>query len=139
MLSCSSGKKGGKKKGQTLNLNEFLGNEGGGAYRPPGSGATATVSVASNWADEMEEEGYEPRKEATVVLPTAPRAALGPGIDDERIPHRPPYTAYIANLPYDVEEEEIVETFEKARLKVSVPAIENLCEISSECFIRLKT
>ena len=35
-------------------MNEFLGNEGGGAYRPPGSGATATVAVASNWADEME-------------------------------------------------------------------------------------
>jgi len=111
-------KKGGQKKGQTLNLNEFLGNEGGGAYRPPGSGATATVAVASNWADEMEDEGYEPRKEALVVLPTAPRAALGPGIDDERIPHRGPFTAYIANLPYDVEEEEIMETFEKAKLKI---------------------
>ena len=67
----------------------------------------------------MEEEGYEPRKAVQVVLPTAPRAALGPGIDDERIPHRGPFTAYIANLPYDVEEEEIMETFEKAKLKVS--------------------
>ena len=105
-------------------MNEFLGNEGGGAYRPPGSGATATVAVASNWADEMEEEGYEPRKEAVVVLPTAPRAALGPGIDDERIPHRGPFTAYIANLPYDVEEEEIMETFEKAKLKVSQNILE---------------
>ena len=74
-----------------------------------------------------------------VVLPTAPRAALGPGVDDERIPHRPPYTAYIANLPYDVEEEEIVETFEKARLKVRMSVVQNFCEISSECFIRLKT
>ena len=59
------GKKGGKKKGQTLNLTEFLGGEGGGAYRPPGSGATATVAVASNWAEEMEDEpGYEaPRQQ----------------------------------------------------------------------------
>ena len=66
----------------------------------------------------MEEEGYEPPRSSTVVLPTAPRAALGPGIDDERIPHRPPFTAYIANLPYDVDESEIRDTFEKARLKV---------------------
>ena len=115
-----SGKKAGKMKGKTLNLNEFLGNEGGGgAYRAPGSGATATVAVSSTWADEMEEEGYEPPKTSTVVLPTAPRAALGPGIDDERIPHRPPYSAYIGNLPYDVDEAEVLETFEKARLKVS--------------------
>jgi len=117
---ASKGKKGkGRGKGQTLNLNEFLGNEGASAaYRPPGSGATATVSVASNWADEMEEEGYEPPRSSTVVLPTAPRAALGPGIEDERIPHRPPFTAYIANLPYDVDESEIRDTFEKARLKI---------------------
>jgi len=115
---ASKGKKGGKKKGQTLNLTEFLGNDGGGTYRAPGASNTATVNVASNWAEEMEEEGYEPPRSSTVVLPTAPRAALGPGIDDERIPHRPPYTAYIANLPYDVDESEIKETFEKARLKI---------------------
>ena len=114
-----SGKKGGKKKGQTLNLTEFLGNESGGAYRAPGASNTATVAVASNWADEMEDEGYEAPRSSTVVLPTAPRAALGPGIDDERIPHRPPYSAYIANLPYDLDEHEVRETFEKARLKVS--------------------
>merc|ERR1712098_840204 len=111
--------KGGKKKGQTLNLTEFLGNDGGATYRAPGAGNTATVNVASNWAEEMEEEGYEPPRSSTVVqLPTAPRAALGPGVEDERIPHRPPYTAYIANLPYDVDESEIKETFEKARLKI---------------------
>ena len=46
-------------------MTEFLGGEGGGAYRPPGSGATATVAVASNWAEEMEDEpGYEaPRQQ----------------------------------------------------------------------------
>ena len=72
----------------------------------------------NNWADEMEDEGFDDRPKQQIVLPTAPRAALGPDIDDERIPKRPPYTAYIANLPYDVDEEQITEVFERAKLKV---------------------
>ena len=48
----------GKKKGQTLNLTEFLGGDGG-AYRAPGSGATTTVAVSSNWAEEMDEAEME--------------------------------------------------------------------------------
>jgi hypothetical protein len=56
MFSCA-GKKG-KKKGQTLNLTEFLGGDGG-AYRAPGSGATTTVAVSSTWADEMDEAEVE--------------------------------------------------------------------------------
>lgn len=117
---ATKGKKGGKKKGQTLNLNEFLGGEGGGSYRPPGAGATATVEVGrgSNWADEMDDEGFDDRPKQQIVLPTAPRAALGPDIDDDRIPRRPPYTAYIANLPYDVDEEQIMEVFERAKLRI---------------------
>jgi len=118
---ATKGKKGGKKKGQTLNLNEFLGGEGGGSYRPPGANATTTVEVGrggNNWADEMEDEGFDDRPKQQIVLPTAPRAALGPDIDDERIPKRPPYTAYIANLPYDVDEEQITEVFERAKLKI---------------------
>ena len=76
------------------------------------------MSVASNWADEMEEETFDARPKQQVVLPTAPRAALGPGIDDERIPHRPPFTAYIANLPYDVDDCEVKEVFERAKLRI---------------------
>merc|ERR1719474_481752 len=105
-----------------LNLNEFLGGDGGGAYRPPGSSATTTVEVGrgagSTWADEMDDEGFEDRPKQQIVLPTAPRAALGPDIDDERIPRRPPYTAYIANLPYDVDEDQIMEVFERAKLRI---------------------
>ena len=76
------------------------------------------MSVASNWADEMEDEYVDAPRKQQVVLPTAPRAALGPGIDDERIPHRPPFTAYIANLPYDVDDIEVKDVFEKAKLRI---------------------
>ena len=37
-----------------------------------------------------------------------------------RIPRRPPFTAYIANLPYDVDEGQVQEVFERARLKVGI-------------------
>merc|ERR1719341_2407649 len=48
----------------------------------------------------------------------APRAALGPGVDDESIPYSPPFSAHLANLPYDVDEDQILEVFEKCKLKV---------------------
>jgi RNA recognition motif-containing protein len=41
-------------------------------------------------------------------------------VDDSRIPWNPPFTAYIANLPYDVDEEQIKDVFIKCKLKVPV-------------------
>lgn len=48
-----------------------------------------------------------------VVLPTAPRAARGPGFEEENIPNSPPYVAYISNLPYDVVDEDLEELFQE--------------------------
>lgn len=47
----------------------------------------------------------------TLVLPTAPRASLGPNISDDRIPKYPPFTAYIANLSYEIEDEDVYKFF----------------------------
>ena len=41
------------------------------------------------------------------ILPTAPRAARGPDVDMNKIPSKPPYTAFLGNLPYDISEEDI--------------------------------
>lgn len=46
-----------------------------------------------------------------LLLPTAPRAARGSDIDESRIPNNAPYTAYIANLPYDIEVEDVSKFF----------------------------
>ena len=48
-----------------------------------------------------------------VVLPTAPRASLGPNISEDRIPRDPPFTAYIANLSYDIDLEDVHKFFER--------------------------
>ena len=52
-----------------------------------------------------------------MFLPTAPRAARGSDIDDAKIPNHPPYTAYIANLPYDIEVEDISKFFHGMTVK----------------------
>ena len=45
------------------------------------------------------------------ALPTAPRAARGPDIDTSKIPEGPPYTAFLGNLSYDVDKDDILEFF----------------------------
>merc|ERR1712038_1575786 len=119
---ASKGMKGRGGKGKTLNLTEFLGPDGGSTYKAPGSAATVAVEIGSSWADQMEEGEamYErDRPSQKIVLPTAPSATFGPDIDDDKIPRRPPFTAYIANLPYDVDEGQVQEVFERARLKIT--------------------
>ncbi|XP_026741627.1 eukaryotic translation initiation factor 4B [Trichoplusia ni] len=80
--------------------------------------AEPTTIPATNWADSVDEEpenaygGYQTRQRAPVVLPSASRAARGGlAVDDESIPRRPPFTAHISNLPYDVDESAITELF----------------------------
>ncbi|CAH1635586.1 unnamed protein product [Spodoptera littoralis] len=79
-----------------------------------------TIPTTHNWADSVDEEpenayggGYhQSRQRAPVVLPSASRAARGGlAVDDESIPRRPPFTAHISNLPYDVDETAIMELF----------------------------
>jgi len=53
------------------------------------------------------------------VLPTAPRAARGPDMSDERIPRDPPFTAYIANLSYDADVEVVRKIFFQRKFQLS--------------------
>ena len=56
-------------------------------------------------------------------LPSAPRAARGADFDPSRVPTRPPYTAFLGNLQYDICEEDIERFFMK--LKVCLVWINN--------------
>ena len=50
-------------------------------------------------------------------LPTAPRASRI--LDEHTIPNNPPYTAFIANLSYDVEERNIFKFFRMFRVRLA--------------------
>lgn len=52
------------------------------------------------------------------MLPTAPRAARGADVDESQIPNCPPYTAYIANLPYDIEVEDVSIFFKGLKVRI---------------------
>jgi translation initiation factor 4B len=58
---------------------------------------------------------FESRKER-VVLPTAPRSARGNEVDEDRVPQHPPFLAYMSNLPYDLEEEDLMIFFDKLKV-----------------------
>ena len=64
-----------------------------------------------------EADDYEaPRASEKIVLPSAPRASLGPNISDDRIPKEPPFTAYLANLSYDINPEDVYDFFGKLKI-----------------------
>ncbi|GBP15008.1 Eukaryotic translation initiation factor 4B [Eumeta japonica] len=81
-----------------------------------------TIPTSQNWADSVDEElesyGYSSHTRAPVVLPSASRAARGGlAVDEESIPKRPPFVAYISNLPYDVDETAITELFDGLKIQ----------------------
>lgn len=55
-----------------------------------------------------------------LLLPTAPRAARGADVDESKIPSSAPYTAYIANLPYDIEVEDVSKFFHGLRVSSAI-------------------
>lgn len=76
-----------------------------------GSGTT-TVAVPAvkrinNWADDVDDDDGMPTQ--LIQLPTAPRASRV--FDDESVPNKPPFIAYLSNLPYDVAQEDVEDFF----------------------------
>ena len=112
---------------------------GGGPAAPQDDGFAAVTAPKSSWADEMDDYDDSPRfssgRSETIVLPTAPRAARGLDIDESRIPNAPPYTAYVANLSYDVDVEEIMEFFGKLKVRLKTYGAWPSLYLSSRLFL----
>jgi len=64
------------------------------------------------------------------ALPTAPRASTQPRVEMSRLPSKPPYTAYMGNLSFEVEDFDILEFFKRRNVKV-------WCNISLCCVLLL--
>ncbi|XP_055852134.1 eukaryotic translation initiation factor 4B [Episyrphus balteatus] len=98
---ASSGKKGKKNKGTVISLQSFLANG------EPQAGITQVAKKVRNYGnDSDDDDGSLPQ---VYQLPTAPRASRI--FDDDSIPHKPPFLAYISNLPFDANEDDIHDFF----------------------------
>ena len=50
------------------------------------------------------------------ALPTAPRSEHVGSYDEEKVPDRPPFTAYVGNLPYNVIDIELEKFFKDSKV-----------------------
>ncbi|XP_050296264.1 eukaryotic translation initiation factor 4B [Anthonomus grandis grandis] len=106
----ASGKKGKKTKGKTIALTEFL-------QDTPGSLPTQPVRKSTtSWADEVDEYDAIDSKSINVVLPTAPKASRDYDDIASKVPKEAPFMAYLSNLPYDVDEEDITDFFRNLKI-----------------------
>lgn len=62
----------------------------------------------------------EPSRVDRRALPTAPRASTQPRVEMSRLPSKPPYTAYMGNLSFEVEEDDVMEFFKRRNMKVYI-------------------
>lgn len=107
-------KKGGGKK-QVLHLSQFLGD----------ASPVATNVPAPVWNEDASTDlslpppDYVPNPPSFDVscLPTAPRAQREGNFDPSKIPRQPPYTAYVGNLPFDSENDDVINMFRKDTVK----------------------
>lgn len=70
---------------------------------------TVTKKISSNWADDCEEEDEYNKRIQVISLPTAPRASRI--LSEDSVPQSPPFLAYLSNLPYDIQENDLYDFF----------------------------
>jgi len=95
-----------KTKKQVIHLSEFLGGD-----------APAAAPTQPSWGDTPEEAYDAGPKVDLSSLPSAPRAQREGSFDPSKIPRQPPYTAYVGNLPFDTEDEDVIDMFQKGTVK----------------------
>ncbi|CAH1407676.1 unnamed protein product [Nezara viridula] len=78
-----------------------------------------------NWADEVDKEidtsiqytHHDNNASGKFVLPTAPRASRSTAFDESKLPTTGPFQAYLSNIPYDLNEDELVALFQDLKIK----------------------
>eukprot|EP00127_Corallochytrium_limacisporum_P007396 Clim_evm15s250 gene=Clim_evmTU15s250 len=112
----------GKKKGQKMALTDFL-------------------ASGTSWADSEPEQKQAAAVEAAAKinplysLPTAPKAARAL----ENMPSGPPYVAFVGNIPFQLEEENLHQFFEKSQIKnVRIPTDRETGRIKGVAFVEFE-
>ncbi|XP_050068077.1 eukaryotic translation initiation factor 4B isoform X2 [Anopheles maculipalpis] len=111
-MATVSGKKGKKtKKNNKLSLGEFL-TDGNTAVL---NQVQVAVPVKLDWGDDGDDDDDDRVVRTQVIaLPTAPRASRI--LNDDSIPQNPPYSIYVSNLPYDINENDLYDIFENVEI-----------------------
>ncbi|XP_049288196.1 eukaryotic translation initiation factor 4B isoform X1 [Anopheles funestus] len=111
-MATVTGKKGKKaKKNNKLSLGEFL-TDGNTADR---NQVQVAVPVKLDWGDDCDDDDDDRVVRTQVIaLPTAPRASRI--LNDDSIPQNPPYSIYVSNLPYDINENDLYEIFDHVEI-----------------------
>ncbi|XP_061401149.1 eukaryotic translation initiation factor 4B-like [Musca vetustissima] len=102
------GKKNKKTKGTVLSLQSFLSD----GDQPP----LGVTQVAKNLRNLDGEDSDDGGNVLTVVcqLPTAPRASRV--YDHTNVPHKPPFIAYVNNLPFDTTDDDVYDFFNNTNI-----------------------
>lgn len=72
----------------------------------------SVVSLKSlDWAETMADFDQQATETQQIIVPTAPRAQRGPGVDIDSLPNEPPFRVSLFNVPMSAEEHDIRERF----------------------------
>lgn len=78
---------------------------------PHGHSVVSLKMTGLDWAETMADYDQQSTETQQVIVPTAPRAQRGPGVDFDTLPNDPPFRVSLYNLSGMVDDKEIADRF----------------------------